>query len=198
VRLDSGDMAGSSIEVRRILDAAGLTDVKIIGSGGLDEFELAQLTAAHAPFDSYGVGTKMGVSADQPWADLAYKLVEYANRPVLKLSTGKSSWPGRKQLFREKDNHGQLQRDIIGLRNEDLPGERLLQEMMRDGKMTASYPSLAEMRDLVARELADIPESAKALRQPSRFPVEFSANLKALRDQTAGQILEKRPGPEKA
>jgi nicotinate phosphoribosyltransferase len=185
VRLDSGDMAGLSVEVRRILDSAGLTHVKIIGSGGLDEFEIAELSAANARFDSYGVGTKMGVSSDQPWTDIAYKLAEYDNRPVLKLSTGKSSWPGRKQVFRVKDKHGQLERDTIGLRHEELPGERLLKEVMRGGKMTAPYPTLAELRDVFAGEFAALPESVKTLRRPSRFPVEFSAKLKTLRDETA-------------
>jgi nicotinate phosphoribosyltransferase len=188
VRLDSGDMAALSVEVRRILDAAGLREVKIIGSGGLDEFELAQLTAANAPFDSYGVGTKMGVSADQPSSDIAYKLVEYDDRPVLKLSTGKSSWPGRKQLFRGQDNHGQAQGDIIGLRDEELPGERLLTKVMHDGKRIAGYPSLPELREIFVREFAALPESVRALRQPSRFPVEFSAKLKSLREQIAEKI----------
>ena len=188
VRLDSGDMAALSVEVRRILDDAGLTEVKIIGSGGLDEFELAQLTAANAPFDSYGVGTKMGVSADQPWSDIAYKLVEYDARPVLKLSTGKSSWPGRKQLFRVKDSRGQAQGDTIGLRDEELPGERLLTKVMHDGKRMAGYPSLPELREIFVREFAALPESIRALRQPSRFPVEFSAKLKSLREQIAEKI----------
>ena len=188
VRLDSGDMAALSVKVRRILDDAGLTEVKIIGSGGLDEFELAQLTAANAPFDSYGVGTKMGVSADQPWSDIAYKLVEYDARPVLKLSTGKSSWPGRKQLFRVKDSRGQAQGDTIGLRDEELPGERLLTKVMHDGKRMAGYPSLPELREIFVREFAALPESIRALRQPSRFPVEFSAKLKSLREQIAEKI----------
>ena len=188
VRIDSGDMAASAFEVRRILDAAGLIDVKIIGSGGLDEFELAQLTAANAPFDSYGVGTKMGVSADQPWFDIAYKLVEYDDRPVLKLSAGKSSWPGRKQLFRVQDNHGRPQRDIIGLRDEELPGERMLKKVMGNGKLTARSPTLPELREVFAREFAGLPESIKALRRPSPLPVEFSAKLKALREESAGKI----------
>ncbi len=93
VRIDSGDLASLAVEVRRILDAADLNDVKIIGSGGLDEFDIERL--AGAPYDSYGVGTKMGVSADAPFADIAYKLVEFQNRPVMKLSTGKASWPGK-------------------------------------------------------------------------------------------------------
>jgi nicotinate phosphoribosyltransferase len=185
VRLDSGDMAALSFAVRRILDDAGLAAVKIIGSGGLDEFELAALTAARAPFDSYGVGTKMGVSADQPWTDIAYKLVEYDHRPVLKLSTGKSSWPARKQLFRTKDARGLLEHDTIGLRDESLGGERLLKEVMRSGRLTAPYPTLAELRAGFAAELALVPESVKALRQPARFPVDFSTMLKALREETA-------------
>ncbi len=91
VRIDSGDLKKLAIEVRRIFDEAGLKSVKIIGSGGLDEFDLADFTVADVPYDSYGVGTKMGVSADAPWFDIAYKLVEYDERPVLKLSTGKAS-----------------------------------------------------------------------------------------------------------
>src|SRR5205814_9412642 len=106
VRIDSGDLKKLAIEVRRIFDEAGLKSVKIIGSGGLDEFDLAHFTVADVPYDSYGVGTKMGVSADAPWFDIAYKLIEYGARPVLKLSTGKASWPGKKQVFRMRDERG--------------------------------------------------------------------------------------------
>jgi nicotinate phosphoribosyltransferase len=181
VRIDSGDLAASAIEVRRILDAEGLTHVKIVGSGGLDEFDLERLAAT--PFDSYGVGTKMGVSGDAPWADIAYKLVEYQNRAVLKLSAGKASWPGRKQIFRQKNSAGLVEKDIIALRGEDLPGETLLQEVMRDGRASSTNPTLADMRGRLAADLAALPESVKAIRQPSRIPVEFSPKLKALRDE---------------
>src|SRR5919112_847844 len=115
VRIDSGDLAGLAIKVRKILDHAGFQGVKIIGSGGLDEYDLSELSAAQIPFDSYGVGTKMGTSSDAPWSDMAYKLVEYGDRPVLKRSPGKSSWPGAKQLFRQRNNQGQLEKDIVGL-----------------------------------------------------------------------------------
>ena len=84
VRIDSGDLAAQAREVRRIFDEANLPDCKIIGSGGLDEYELAQLAAANVPFDSYGVGTKMGISADAPWTDISYKLVEYHDRPAIR------------------------------------------------------------------------------------------------------------------
>lgn len=192
VRIDSGDMAALAVEVRRILDAAGLKDVKIIGSGGLDEFELERLTAADAPFDSYGVGTKLGVSADAPWADVAYKLVEYEDRSVLKLSTGKESWPGKKQVFRQVNSKTQIEKDIVGLRGEELSGERLLQETMRDGRAISPYPKLAEIRERLTADLAAMPKSVKKLRDPGCFAVEFSPKLKALREEIARKMSEKQ------
>jgi nicotinate phosphoribosyltransferase len=128
VRIDSGDLAEQARAVRRIFDDENLREVKIIGSGGLDEFDLSEFSAADVPFDSYGVGTKMGVSADAPWTDMSYKLVEYDHRPVLKLSTGKVSWPGRKQVFRLRDGAGNFGRDVIGQRDENLAGDALLNE----------------------------------------------------------------------
>ncbi len=184
VRIDSGDLATLAVEVRRVLDAAGLKDVRIIGSGGLDEFDLDRL--AKAPYDSYGVGTKMGVSADAPFADIAYKLVEFQNRPVMKLSTGKASWPGRKQVFRQKSDGGVTEKDIIGARDEELPGERILSEVMRGGRIRSAHPKLSEIRNNLAADLANLPGSVKAIREPSCFPVEFSPKLKALREKIAG------------
>ncbi len=188
VRIDSGDMAAAAIEVRRILDAANLPEVKIIGSGGLDEFALADLAATNAPYDSYGVGTKMGTSADAPWADMAYKLVEYQARPVLKLSPGKVSCPGKKQVFRQRDAETRFARDIIGLRDEQLSGEALLKEVLRDGRRVPADPSLVDLRKVFAAEWAALPEAVKALRDPSRFPVESSDRLEALRTATAAKI----------
>jgi nicotinate phosphoribosyltransferase len=184
VRIDSGDLASSAAGVRKILDDAGLHYVKIIASGGLDEFDLDRLAAA--PFDSYGVGTKMGVSGDAPWADIAYKLVEYENRPVLKLSSGKASWPGRKQIFRQRTASGQAEKDLIGLRDEDLSGETLLEEVMRHGRTTSPQATLAQMRERLAADLGTVPEHVKTIREPRRYPVEFSPKLTALRDQVAG------------
>jgi nicotinate phosphoribosyltransferase len=183
VRIDSGDLAMLAVEVRRILDAAGLKDVKIIGSGGLDEFDLERL--ATAPYDSYGVGTKMGVSADAPFADIAYKLVEFQNRPVMKLSTGKASWPGRKQVFRQTTPEGRVEKDIIGLRDENVSGEKLLKQIMRNGEISAAHPKLPEMRERLAADLAALPDAVKALREPNHLSVEFSPQVRALRDEIA-------------
>ena len=106
VRIDSGDLAAHARAVRKIFDDANMSEVKIVGSGGLDEFDLGQFTESNNPFDSYGVGTKMGTSGDAPWSDISYKLVEYQNRSLLKLSAGKESWPGKKQVFRARGGNG--------------------------------------------------------------------------------------------
>ena len=190
VRIDSGDLAELGIKVRKIFDDAGFSEVKIIGSGGLDEYDLSELSAARIPFDSYGVGTKMGTSSDAPWSDMAYKLVEYGDRPVLKKSPGKISWPGTKQVFRQTNNQGQLEKDIIGLRDERITGtEALLRKVMKDGKILVTLPALAESRAGLAKELRHLPDLTKAIRDPVRYPVEFSPALLRLREETERNLI---------
>ncbi|HYL08077.1 MAG TPA: nicotinate phosphoribosyltransferase, partial [Candidatus Udaeobacter sp.] len=111
IRLDSGDLGQLAKRSRRLLDQAGLRRVRIFASGGLDELAIDALVRSGAPIDAFGVGTKMGVSADDPYLDTAYKLVCYAGRPVMKLAQGKVTAPGRKQVFRRRRPFG----DLIGL-----------------------------------------------------------------------------------
>ncbi len=74
-----------------------LENVVIVASGGFDEYKIADSVKNGAAIDAYGVGTKMGTSADSPYTDMAYKLVQYNGRPVLKLSTGKKPlWAGNR------------------------------------------------------------------------------------------------------
>jgi nicotinate phosphoribosyltransferase len=196
VRIDSGDLAGLARDVRRIFDEAGLNDVKIIGSGGLDEYDLAELSKVNAPYDSYGVGTKMGVSSDAPWFDMAYKLVEHNGRPVLKLSTGKVSSPGKKQVFRFLDDQGRLQKDVIALRNERLPGaEPLLKKVMEKGQTIGPYPTLKEIRERFLDEFHGLNEHTKAIRNPTVYPVEISFQLKHLKEEIARQVTQAELGP---
>ena len=108
VRLDSGDLDDLSRRVRRILDDAGLGYVNIVASGGLDEYSIDRMVAADAPIDNFGVGTRVGVSDDAPWSDMAYKLMVYDGRPVMKLSAGKVSPPGSKQVFRSLTADGKF------------------------------------------------------------------------------------------
>ncbi len=189
VRIDSGDLLYLAREVRRMFDEAGLGDVIIVGSGGLDEFDLAELSSANAPYDLYGVGTRMGVSADQPWLDMAYKLVDYNGRPVLKLSTGKVSLPGRKQIFRSAELKG----DVLGLREESHPGaDALLNKVMENGKKIAPLPSLKEIRANFLEEFAHLDDRYKSLRSPALYSVELSSRLKRLQEEIQAQISRNR------
>ena len=108
--------------------------VRIFVSGGLDEYDIDDLVRAGAAIDAFGVGTRMGVSADAPFVDSVYKLVEYAGRPVLKLSADKATAPGAKQVFRTVRG-GRLAGDVIGLRGEPPPSgtEPLLTQAMTGG-----------------------------------------------------------------
>ncbi|MEE9531259.1 MAG: nicotinate phosphoribosyltransferase [Syntrophobacteria bacterium] len=191
VRIDSGDLLSLAREVRRIFDEAGLTDVKIIGSGGLDEYDLESLSQANAPYDSYGVGTRMGVSADAPWFDMAYKLVEHNGRPVLKLSTGKVSSPAKKQVFRFVDGQGRLKRDVIGLREEDLPGaEPLLKKAMEKGRITGTTTAPKGIRESFLREFSCLGDQNKALQNPAVYQVELSPRLTQLQEEIKQQVAQ--------
>ncbi len=195
VRIDSGDLGSLAKEVRRIFDEAGLKDVKIIGSGGLDEYDLAALAEAGAPYDAYGVGTRMGVSADAPWFDMAYKLVEYNGRPVLKLSTGKVSSPGKKQIFRFADGRRRPLKDVISLRHEELSGaEPLLQKVMEKGKRAAPSPSLKDIRENFLDEFSRLDEQIKTIQDPANYPVELSPRLRQLQEESEKQVAQTQNG----
>ena len=192
VRLDSGDIAQLSKEVRRILDEAGLEYVRIVASGGLDEYQVEELLNRGASIDSFGVGTKMGVSSDAPWLDMAYKLVKYNGRPVLKLSTGKASLPDEKQVFRYHTEEGRLSHDVIGLRTESLDTlqmEPLLSKVMAGGSILSALPSLAEIQERFLEEFHRLDPQVKGLRASDQYPVELSPRLQSLRDRIQ-QVVE--------
>jgi nicotinate phosphoribosyltransferase len=191
VRLDSGDMAAISREVRRLLDDNGLNYVRILASGSFDEHKIAQMLAAGASIDSFAVGTKMGVSADAPYFDIAYKLVKYGERPVMKLSTGKVTLVDKKQVFRHYDDKGEMQRDVIALRNEDVAGALpLLRPVMRRGRIVRPLPSLNDHREHFQAQLARLPEPYKALENPPVYPVALSPGLQDLQSRVECKLRQ--------
>jgi nicotinate phosphoribosyltransferase len=188
VRIDSGDPLAVSREVRRILDDAGLGDLTIIASGGLDEHEIARLIGAGAPIDAYAVGSRFGASAGAPYLDMAYKLVESGGRPTLKLSAGKAIWPGRKQVWRADGGLGDRP-DLLAEADEPAPaGTRpLLLDAMRDGRRTGSEDADAA-RAHWARERVRVPLAARALDAQPLAPL-VSEALRARRDAIAARVL---------
>ena len=181
VRLDSGDYSKLSRQVRHVLDDHGLDYVKILLSGGLDEYELETLIEDKAPIDLFGVGTKAGVSADAPWSDMVYKVVSFDDRPVIKLSEGKMSLPGTKQIFRRTEN-GLLSGDIIGLQEETGPvgSEALLQEVMVSGVRIDRTAALSEVRERFREEFDSLDARYKELIRPPLFPVSVSPRLQRM------------------
>ena len=192
VRLDSGDLLDLAVKTRSMLDEAGLGDVQVFASGGLDEFELDALVRAGAPIDGFGVGTKVGVSADAPWTECAYKLVEFGGRPTLKLSQDKQTLPGAKQVYRYRDERGTYLRDVIALAEEPSPddgGEPMISEVMVDGRHQAKPQSLEQLREHFRQEFGSLPDRYKALRSPlTRYRVTTSAALEKLRQAVSEEV----------
>jgi nicotinate phosphoribosyltransferase len=191
VRLDSGDLVGLSKQVRRILDDAGLAYVKIFVSGGLDEASIDEYLAAGAPIDVFGVGTRMDVSADLPYLDMAYKLVEYDGRPVLKSSAGKGTWAAQKQVYRRLRSGEGFAGDVIALREEPAPPgtvEILLRSVMERGHLLAPHPALAAIRDYCAAQVASLPEDLRELRRAAAYPVSYSERLVSLQRSLEAQV----------
>ncbi len=148
VRLDSGDIASLSKEVRKILDDASLPDVHVFASSSFDEYKIAQTLEEDGNIDAFGVGTRMGVSSDAPYFDMAYKLVQYGERPIMKLSTGKVNLAGEKQVFRRRDPQGRFLEDVIGTRDEATEeASPLLEHVMQDGRLLRKHPVLDEIRE---------------------------------------------------
>ena len=185
VRLDSGDLAETSKKIRSLLDEKGLRHVNIFASGDLDEYKIADLLSQGAKIDAFGVGTKMGTSADYPYTDVIYKLSETMNAdgefsPIMKLSKGKVTLPGRKQIFRFKDKEGNYQKDTIALADEKIEAEPLLFKVMDHGKICVNLPSLSEIRKTASENLAKLPAKYKKLTTASEYPVELSKPLEQL------------------
>jgi nicotinate phosphoribosyltransferase len=190
IRLDSGNLDELARAARKVLDDEGLTNARIFASGGLDEYEVAELVHAGAPVDAFGIGTQMGVSADAPYLDTVYKLVEYDGRPAMKLSTAKASPPGAKQIWRSGGDEG----DVLGLRADEPPSygwDPLLERVMRSGRRVDPPPPLIRMQHRFQEELVRLPTKAKRLSHPEHVHVRHSRGLAELTARTEVDALTK-------
>ena len=180
VRIDSGDLIASARKVRAILDAGGLKEVIILVSGGINEDVLLTMRAQNAPIDGFGIGVNLAASIDAPSLDCAYKLQEYAGKPRRKLSEGKQTWPGRKQVWRCYDAQGRMAGDVLTIESDAQKGEALIAPVMRAGKRVGPAPTLAQIRERTTRDLARLPERLRQLQLGAEYPVKVADALKKL------------------
>ncbi|MFP5263360.1 MAG: nicotinate phosphoribosyltransferase [Blastocatellia bacterium] len=222
VRLDSGDLLDLSVRARRLLDEAGMKGTKILATNDLNEYRIADLIERGAAIDSFGVGTELATSYDSPALSGVYKLVALEEngtmRSRMKLSEGKASYPGPKQVWRFTDNDGKYRQDVITLDDEAAPdgngresGEwrPILEPVMTKGrvidepgdqsggevrqKRDARLARLNRARARAAEELRRLPDEMLALESEARYRVEFSARLTAERDRLRNEIVSHEP-----
>jgi nicotinate phosphoribosyltransferase len=195
IRLDSGYLAETSKKIRKILDKNNLNYVKIFVSGDLDEYKITQLLNEGAKIDSFGVGTKMGTSADRPYLDVIYKLCETMSSDgsfsaIMKLSKDKLTLPGRKQVYRFQDTDRVFRKDIIALVDEKVGGEPLLVKVIEKGKLNYRQPTINEIRAKASDNLSKLPAEFKTLINAPLFPVELSEKLQELVKTTKLQLTK--------
>jgi nicotinate phosphoribosyltransferase len=183
VRLDSGDLIALSKSVRRILDDGGLREVRIFASGGLTEDSAAEFLRAGAPIDGFGMGTSLTTSSDVASLDCVYKLQEYAGLSRRKRSTGKATWPGRKQVWRSYAVDGRMAADVLSVENDEHNGEPLIELVMQGGRRVTPSPPLAAIRERAACDLARLPEPLRRLDPDAGYPVQIGARLLRLADE---------------
>jgi nicotinate phosphoribosyltransferase len=188
VRLDSGNLAQLSKQVRERLDAASLQETRIFASGDLNEFAIQDMLSQGAPIDFFGVGTALATSSDAPALGGVYKLVELLKdgrqHYRAKFSEDKVTYPGRKQIFRFHDQQGLFDHDVIARADEAVAGaEPLLECVMRDGRRTSPPPPLEEARERARTSLACLPEEFRRIREPASYRVDTSKPLAQLLEE---------------
>jgi nicotinate phosphoribosyltransferase len=179
IRIDSGDLLGLASIARASLDARGRNEVKILASGDLDEWSIADLVAGGAPYDGFGVGTELITSRDAPALSLVYKLVALNGRGRVKLSPGKKTYPLGKQIHRFRDRRGLFARDHVTRADEASEGEPLLVPFVLGGRLATPLPRLDDIRDHCRRQVAYLPEALRGLDAEPGYPLTYSDALES-------------------
>lgn len=205
IRLDSGDLAYLSKQVRKMLDAAGLHYVKITASNQLDEYVIKSLLDQQAPIDVFGVGTNLVTGPPDAALDGIYKLAYADEEPRIKLSENlkKITLPGKKQVYRILNDNGTFfGADVITLEGEREPEmmyhpsepdkslkinslrkEPLLHNVMEKGTLLYNNPSLKEISAYCQTRLNLLPEEHKRFQNPHIYKVGISGKLRDERDR---------------
>ena len=189
--IDSGDLYKNTVMVRKELDKAGLSDVKITVVSNVDEYKIQKMVQKKIPADTFIVNTEALTSSDAPSMEVVMKVSEIIkNGKVynkMKLSPQKMSLPGRKQVYRKIQN-GKFVKDTIGLVNEKKLGKSLLIPIFNKGKQVCQLPNIFEIKKYFQRELAKLSEKYQAIDKIHTYPVKISSKLQELIKKTKSEI----------
>ncbi len=191
IRLDSGDLLALSRQARRLLDDAGFDFVSIVASGGLDEYAVHELVSSGAPIDGFGVGTRVGTSSDAPYTDFVYKLVEYDDRPVMKISEDKQTLPGPKQVHRTVNADGKFERDSITPQYQPIDAvesKPLLRPVMENGHSIVDLPDIETVSQYHCEQIQNLPPELSGTNPTGTYRVEVSEELRRLADRVRGRL----------
>lgn len=214
VRIDSGDLAYLSRQVRSAFDAAGYPEVKVVASNELDEYVIESIRREGGRVDIYGVGTRLATCAGEGGGALGgvYKLVRIDGEAKLKITSdiAKATLPDRKRVLRAVAPDGSFIQDVIALDGEEvLPGAQvfdpanpiqhkriphearlveLRHTVMKNGKRVAHSPTLLSCAELSRSELQRLPDGCLRLVNPHLYKVSISRGVNTLRLKLMSQI----------
>ena len=219
VRLDSGDIQYLSMQVRRALDRAGLTEAKIAASNELNEEIIHQLVTDGAPIDLWGVGTHLVTGGSESSFSGVYKLAAREEngefQPTMKFSDNpeKSTNPGTKQVYRFHDETGSPIADLVAFDEEEIDGSRtytfhhpfvdyrhftlecpgdvvpLLVPYMKAGKLVRKLPALQEIQTLTRSNLQALDGTFKRIINPHIYRVSISDSVKRTKETILKRYL---------
>ncbi|GAU09909.1 nicotinate phosphoribosyltransferase [Desulfoplanes formicivorans] len=217
IRIDSGDLAYLSKEVRKAFDAAGFPDVLITASSDLDEYVIDSVNREGGCVDIWGVGTRLATCAGEGGGALGgvYKLAWCNGLPKLKITNdpSKLTLPDRKKLWRLINPDGSFFMDVISLEREvPQPGDRVFDPtapllrsriipdnvrfesirhtVMENGSIVRDESDLACLADRCVSQLERLPEGSLRLLNPHLYKVAITAGLNDLRTRLLRELQQ--------
>ncbi len=193
IMIDSGDIISLTKYARKKFDRAGLKSVKISVATNMDEYAVDKLVRAKTPCDFVVIGTEYNTVSDSPKLEMVYKLAQIQEgdniRFTAKLSKGKISLPGKKQVFRKFSRDGKIKGDSIGFEDEKL-GKPLLEPYIKKGKIVKKLPGLTEIRRYTLAQLQKLPSRLKELNRYENYEVIISEKLQLVLNELKHQFAE--------
>jgi nicotinate phosphoribosyltransferase len=193
--IDSGDTYQTAKYIRKELDKHKLQHVKITAYGNLEEYKITDLEKRKAPIDVYVCVTEVTNVTDAPALELVFKISEMKTPDgrvhyKAKLTKGKESLPGRKQIFRVFDKKGIMQKDIIGIETENF-GQPMLKQFIKKGERIIPREGILETRKRFLEVFETLPKETKNIYSKQKYKAEYSPKIKEILKELTKEHIRK-------